>query len=100
MSIAQIEEFLQVDPLELEIGYGLIPLVDVDQGGDLLESRDQRDTASSAPWKWGSLSRRSVSRDNIQLANPASIRDQDSRSGSCPWRGKSWANTWRSIRAR
>lgn len=33
---AQIEEYLQVDPLELEIGYGLIPLVDVDQGGDLL----------------------------------------------------------------
>ena len=33
---AQIEEFLQVDPLELEIGYGLIPLVDIDQGGDLL----------------------------------------------------------------
>ncbi len=33
---AQIEEYLQVDPLELEIGYGLIPLVDVEQGGDLL----------------------------------------------------------------
>lgn len=33
---AQIEEYLQVDPLELEIGYGLIPLVDIDQGGDLL----------------------------------------------------------------
>ncbi|HLA39057.1 MAG TPA: flagellar biosynthesis protein FlhA, partial [Candidatus Glassbacteria bacterium] len=33
---SQIEEFLQVDPLELEIGYGLIPLVDADQGGDLL----------------------------------------------------------------
>jgi len=31
-----IEEYLQVDPLELEIGYGLIPLVDADQGGDLL----------------------------------------------------------------
>ncbi|MEA2062363.1 MAG: flagellar biosynthesis protein FlhA, partial [Gemmatimonadota bacterium] len=29
----QIEEYLQVDPLELEIGYGLIPLVDVEQGG-------------------------------------------------------------------
>ncbi|MBN2290602.1 MAG: FHIPEP family type III secretion protein, partial [Candidatus Glassbacteria bacterium] len=32
----QIEEYLQVDPLELEIGYGLISLVDVEQGGDLL----------------------------------------------------------------
>jgi len=33
---AQIEDYLQVDPLELEIGYGLISLVDVEQGGDLL----------------------------------------------------------------
>ncbi|MBO8141036.1 MAG: flagellar biosynthesis protein FlhA [Firmicutes bacterium] len=28
---------LQVDPMELEIGYGLIPLVDTEQGGDVLE---------------------------------------------------------------
>ena len=28
---------LQVDPVELELGYGLIPLVDTEQGGDLLE---------------------------------------------------------------
>ncbi|MCP4724340.1 MAG: flagellar biosynthesis protein FlhA [bacterium] len=32
----KIESYLQVDPLELEIGYGLIPLVDAEQGGDLL----------------------------------------------------------------
>jgi len=32
-----VEELLQVDPLEIEIGYGLIPLVDTKQGGDLLE---------------------------------------------------------------
>ncbi len=31
----QIEDYLQVDPLELEIGYGLISLVDESQGGDL-----------------------------------------------------------------
>jgi flagellar biosynthesis protein FlhA len=30
-----IEDYLQVDPLELEIGYGLIGLVDESQGGDL-----------------------------------------------------------------
>jgi flagellar biosynthesis protein FlhA len=29
--------YLQLDRIELEIGYGLIPLVDADQGGDLLE---------------------------------------------------------------
>jgi len=33
----QIEELLLVDPMELEVGYGLIPLVDPKQGGDLVE---------------------------------------------------------------
>jgi flagellar biosynthesis protein FlhA len=33
----EIESYLQVDPLELEIGYNLISLVDSDQGGDLFE---------------------------------------------------------------
>ncbi len=32
-----LEKLLSVDELELEIGYGLIPLVDTNQGGDLLE---------------------------------------------------------------
>ena len=32
-----IISLLQVDPMELEIGYSLIPLVDTGQGGDLLE---------------------------------------------------------------
>jgi len=31
------EDLLKVDALEVEIGYGLIPLVDANQGGDLLE---------------------------------------------------------------
>ena len=35
-SAETIEDYLRVDPLELEIGYGLIPLVDAEQGGDLL----------------------------------------------------------------
>ncbi len=33
----KIESYLQVDQMELEIGYALIPLVDANQGGDLLE---------------------------------------------------------------
>ncbi|MGM0443707.1 MAG: flagellar biosynthesis protein FlhA [Fibrobacterota bacterium] len=37
----KIEDFLVVDPLELEIGYGLIPLVDASQGGDLLDRIQQ-----------------------------------------------------------
>jgi len=32
-----LQQLLSVDLLELEIGYGLIPIVDVDQGGDLLD---------------------------------------------------------------
>ncbi len=33
----KIENYLMVDPMEVEIGYGLIPLVDTSQGGDLLD---------------------------------------------------------------
>ena len=33
----RIEEYVLVDPLEIEIGYGLIPLVEGGPGGDLLE---------------------------------------------------------------
>ena len=32
-----VVSLLQVDPIELEFGYGLIPLADVNQGGDLLD---------------------------------------------------------------
>ncbi len=32
----KIEDYLYIDPMELEIGYGLIPLVDTEQEGDLL----------------------------------------------------------------
>jgi flagellar biosynthesis protein FlhA len=33
----RVEKLLALDPLELEVGYSLIPLVDVAQGGDLLD---------------------------------------------------------------
>ena len=33
----KVEDYLHVDPLEIEIGYGLIPLVDPQQGGNLLD---------------------------------------------------------------
>ena len=32
-----VNSLLQVDPIELEFGYGIIPLADVSQGGDLLD---------------------------------------------------------------
>jgi flagellar biosynthesis protein FlhA len=33
----KIEDLLSMDALELEVGYGLIPIVDTDQGGELLD---------------------------------------------------------------
>jgi len=35
--MGDIKQLLHIDPMELEIGYGLIPLVDREQGGDLLD---------------------------------------------------------------
>ena len=32
-----VVNLLQVDPIEFEFGYGLIPLADTNQGGDLLD---------------------------------------------------------------
>lgn len=32
-----VSSLLQVDPIELEFGYGIIPLADMNQGGDLLD---------------------------------------------------------------
>lgn len=37
METAQVQDLLAVEPLELEIGYGLIPLVDESHHGDLLQ---------------------------------------------------------------
>ncbi|RJP35530.1 MAG: flagellar biosynthesis protein FlhA [Candidatus Omnitrophota bacterium] len=33
----KVESLLEVDPMEIEIGFGLIPIVDSEQGGDLLD---------------------------------------------------------------
>ena len=37
-----VVSLLQVDPIELEFGYGIIPLADVNQGGDLLDRAADR----------------------------------------------------------
>jgi flagellar biosynthesis protein FlhA len=37
----RIEEYLQIDPMELEIGYGLLRLADRSRGGDLIERLQQ-----------------------------------------------------------
>jgi flagellar biosynthesis protein FlhA len=36
-SVDNIIDMLQIDPMELEIGYSLVPLVDPDQGGEILD---------------------------------------------------------------
>ena len=62
----QVESMLHVDPMEVEIGYGLIPIVDVDQGGDLLDrvSQIRRQVASDL----GMVVPPIRIRDNMQLA--------------------------------
>ena len=59
------EALLVVDPMELEVGYGLIRLVDRKQGGDLLEriTNLRRQTALD----WGIVVPPIRIRDNIQL---------------------------------
>ncbi len=64
---------LQVDPIELEFGYGVIPLADVNQGGDLLDRvvMIRRQIALEL----GSIVPIVRLRDNIQLApNAYSIK--------------------------
>ncbi|NLI16937.1 MAG: flagellar biosynthesis protein FlhA [candidate division Zixibacteria bacterium] len=61
----RMEEYLKVDPMEIEIGYALIPLVDASRGNDLLEriAMIRRQIASDL----GLLVPPIRIRDNIQL---------------------------------
>ncbi len=56
-----IESLLSVDPMELEVGYGLIRLVDKSQGGDLLDRI--------------SMIRRQIARELGIIVPPIRIRD-------------------------
>jgi flagellar biosynthesis protein FlhA len=62
-----VAALLPLDPLELEIGYGLVPLVDADEGGDLL-GRVAMVRRQMATELGLSLSPIRI-RDNIQLAS-------------------------------
>lgn len=57
----QAEDALRLDTLEVEIGYGLIPLVDTEQGGDLLD-------------RIGSI-RKQLAQDMGLIVPPIRIRD-------------------------
>jgi flagellar biosynthesis protein FlhA len=60
-----MQDLLQVDPVELEVGYGLIPLVDERHGGDLLERI--RMLRKQAATELGILVPRIRIRDDIRL---------------------------------
>lgn len=61
-----VMELLSIDPMEIEIGYRLVPLLNIEQGGDLLEriSQIRRQTALD----YGIVLPSIRVRDNLQLA--------------------------------
>ncbi len=61
----KIENYLQVDPIEIEIGYGLISLVDESQGGNLFQKIAS--TRKYLALEYGVLIPPVRVRDNLQL---------------------------------
>ena len=61
----KVEQYLQVDPVEIEIGYGLISLVDEKQGGNLFQKISS--TRKYIALEYGVLIPPIRVRDNLQL---------------------------------
>ena len=61
----KVEQYLQVDPVEIEIGYGLISLVDEKQGGNLFQKISS--TRKYIALEFGVLIPPVRVRDNLQL---------------------------------
>jgi len=61
----KVEQYLQVDPIEIEIGYGLISLVDEKQGGNLFQKIAS--TRKLIALEYGILIPPVRVRDNLQL---------------------------------
>lgn len=61
----KVEQYLQVDPIEIEIGYGLISLVDENQGGNLFQKISS--TRKYIALEYGVLIPPVRVRDNLQL---------------------------------
>ena len=77
----RIEDFLAVDPMEIEIGVGSIRLADPKRGGDLLD-RDHRVRQSVAA-EIGIIMPKVRIRDNMRLERER-VSHQDRRySGRC-----------------
>ena len=62
----KVEQYLQVDPIEVEIGYGLISLVDEKQGGNLFQKISS--TRKLIALEYGVLIPPVRVRDNLQLS--------------------------------
>jgi len=62
----KVEQYLQVDPIEVEIGYGLISLVDEKQGGNLFQKISS--TRKLIALEYGVLVPPVRVRDNLQLS--------------------------------
>ncbi|MEW6507399.1 MAG: flagellar biosynthesis protein FlhA [Bacteroidota bacterium] len=61
----KVEQYLQVDPIEIEIGYGLVSLVDEQQGGNLFQKISS--TRKMIALEYGVLIPPVRVRDNLQL---------------------------------
>jgi len=61
----KIEQYLQVDPIEIEIGYGLVSMVDESQGGNLFQKIAS--TRKYIALEYGVLIPPVRVRDNLQL---------------------------------
>lgn len=74
----EVKDMLRIDPMELELGYSLIPLVDKDQGGDLLERITM--IRKQIAMELGIIVPYMRIRDNMQLnPNEYSIKIKNSR---------------------
>ncbi len=62
----KVEQYLQVDPIEVEIGYGLVSLVDEQQGGNLFQKISS--TRKMIALEYGVLIPPVRVRDNLQLS--------------------------------
>lgn len=62
----KVEQYLQVDPIEIEIGYGLVSLVDEQQGGNLFQKISS--TRKMVALEYGVLIPPVRVRDNLQLS--------------------------------
>ncbi len=62
----KVESYLQVDPIEIEIGYGLISLVDENQGGNLFQKISS--TRKYIALEYGIVVPPVRVRDNLQLS--------------------------------